>query len=95
MPSLHPCPYCGAGVEIMETDSGGFCVACGCCGMGGPEGRTPEESAEGWSVLMSRICTNCRKARAVAHKRLMDKYLALKRKQINSEKSNERKQINS
>ena len=61
-PDLAPCPYCRNGVGIVETDAGGFTVACGACGMSGPEGISEDEAAKAWSVFTTySCCCGCRR----------------------------------
>ena len=64
---LHPCPYCqNPAVSIVETEDEdgrrGCVVACGTCGMCGPESRSvsSENAARAWEILCSRMCTHCR-----------------------------------
>lgn len=58
---LHACPYCGsADVAVEETDIGGYVVACGCCGMSGPEAPYRGVAIRRWQVLCSRMCSHCR-----------------------------------
>ena len=88
MPSLHPCPYCGAEMAVVATGYGGFQPMCPECGFSGAVAPTEEDAARLWNLwCRKRLCTNCRKARAVAHQRRMNKYLSLKRKQVNPKNS--------
>ena len=61
--TLHPCPYCACPlVSVERTGEGGAVVACGNCGMTGPESvdGDEEEAVRGWEVLCRRLCRNCR-----------------------------------
>jgi len=58
---LHPCPYCQSEeVAVEETDIGGYVVACGCCGMTGPEAPFAGIAVRRWEILCSRMCSHCR-----------------------------------
>lgn len=60
--SLHACPYCGSDkVAVEETDIGGYVVACGCCGMSGPEAPFVGIARRRWQILCSRLCNKCRR----------------------------------
>lgn len=82
--TLHPCPYCSSGdVSIEETDIGGYVVACGCCGMSGPEAPFVGVAIRRWQVLCSRMCSHCR-TNLIRHftgriRELKDEIEALKR----------------
>ena len=59
---LHACIYCGSdAVAVEETDIGGYVVACGCCGLSGPEAPFAGEAVRGWDILCGRMCSHCRK----------------------------------
>ena len=60
---LHPCPYCACPMVAVErTAEGGAVVACGTCGMAGPESvdGDEEEAVKGWEILCGRLCSRCR-----------------------------------
>ena len=61
---LHSCPYCYCDqVSVERTVEGGAVVACGFCGMTGPESVDGDESeaVRGWEILCSRMCNKCRR----------------------------------
>ncbi len=69
---MHPCPYCGcASPYVAELAEGGKAVACGSCGMSGPESVDGDEAeaVKGWEVLCGKLCTRCRR---VYVKRIID-----------------------
>ncbi len=69
---MSPCPYCACpDVYLAQTDGGGLTVACGSCGMSGPESVDGDEAeaVKGWEVLCGRLCTHCRR---VYIKRIFD-----------------------
>ena len=62
--TLHPCPYCSCSmVSVERTEEGGAVVACGSCGMTGPESVDGDEAeaVRGWEILCSHMCSHCRK----------------------------------
>ncbi len=62
--TLHPCPYCSCPLVAVErNEEGGAVVACGNCGMTGPESVDGDEgeAVAGWELLCSRMCSNCRR----------------------------------
>jgi len=59
---LHACIYCGSeAVAVEETDIGGYVVACGCCGLSGPEAPFAGVAVRRWEILCSHMCSHCRK----------------------------------
>jgi len=69
---LHPCPYCSCPMAAVErTVEGGAVVACGNCGMTGPESVDGDEAeaVRGWEILCGKLCTHCRR---VYIKRIVD-----------------------
>lgn len=60
---LHPCPYCSCPlVSVESNEEGGAVVACGNCGMTGPESVDGDEgeAIRGWEMLCRKMCRNCR-----------------------------------
>ena len=69
---MSPCPYCSCPmVSVERTAEGGAVVACGSCGMSGPESVDGDEAeaVKGWEVLCGKLCTHCRR---VYIKRIFD-----------------------
>ena len=61
--TLHPCPYCECPLVAVERNGdGGAVVACGNCGMTGPESvdGSEDEAIRGWELLCRKMCRNCR-----------------------------------
>lgn len=61
--TLLPCPYCGCPLVTVERNAeGGAVVACGNCGMTGPESvdGSEEEASSAWNALCRKLCRNCR-----------------------------------
>ncbi len=61
--TLHPCPFCSCPLVSLErTEEGGAVVACGNCGMTGPESvdGDEDEAIRGWEMLCRKMCRNCR-----------------------------------
>ena len=61
--TLHQCPYCSCPlVSVERNEEGGAVVACGSCGMTGPESvdGSEDEAIRGWEALCRRMCRNCR-----------------------------------
>lgn len=59
--TLHP--YCSCPlVSVERTEEGGAVVACGNCGMTGPESvdGDEDEAIRGWELLCRKMCTKCR-----------------------------------
>ena len=61
--TLHPCPYCGSPVEVIDLGGGHVCIGCNECGLGGPTARNHdvELARRAWDTLCGRMCSHCRK----------------------------------
>ena len=51
-------------MSVERTEEGGAVVACGNCGMAGPESVDGDEgeAIRGWEMLCRKMCRNCRQA---------------------------------